>query len=73
MPQLDTYERESQINIPPTRNGALWKVIVSGIKCPECGSGETKAITGKRNNADGFSEHYRLCKECDLRFRVIFE
>ncbi|MEM1304798.1 MAG: hypothetical protein AAGG46_07865, partial [Planctomycetota bacterium] len=62
-----------QINVPPRRARALWKVILPGIRCPECGSEQTKAITGKRSNAEGLTEHYRQCGRCPTRFRVVYE
>ncbi len=68
------YEEEGgQINVPPKWKGALWKVICSAIRCPRCGSSQSKAMTGKRTNSQGLSEHYRSCDDCGLRFRVVFE
>ncbi|MEM1305220.1 MAG: hypothetical protein AAGG46_10005, partial [Planctomycetota bacterium] len=54
----DEIGEGGQINVPPRRARALWKVILPGIRCPECGSEQTKAITGKRSNAEGLTEHY---------------
>lgn len=62
-----------QINVPPTRPGGLWKVISSAIRCPVCQSTESKALTGKRRNAQGMTEHYRVCAKCDVHFRVVLE
>ncbi len=62
-----------QINVEPVRDGALWKVIIPAIRCPRCGSPDTKAQTGKRVTSEGLSEHYRCCVRCGSRFRVIFE
>ena len=66
-------EDHGQINVSPSRPGALWKVITHGIRCPRCQSQASKAETGKRTNAAGFSEHYRRCPDCNLRFRVVYE
>ena len=63
----------AQLNIPPTKPGGLWKVVVPGIRCPHCGSDDTKSKTGKRLNGHGLLEHYRLCLACEIRFRVIYE
>ncbi len=63
----------NQINVPPDNPGSLWKVIISALRCPQCGSSRTKAQTGKRVNGQGFSEQYRQCSDCQLRFRVILE
>ncbi len=63
----------SQLNVPPAKAGGLWKVVVSNIKCPGCGSDQTKSKTGKRRNSQGLWEHYRECQDCELRFRVVFE
>ena len=62
-----------QISVRPTRAGALWKVIIPAIRCPACASTETRALTGKRPNCEGLSEHYRACVACATRFRVVFE
>ncbi len=62
-----------QINVKPSKPNALWKVIVSAIRCPECGSLESKARTGKRSNSHGQLEHYRQCCDCKIRFRVVYE
>jgi transposase-like protein len=66
-------DSSSQINVPPSRAGSLWKVIVPEIKCPACGSVRTFAKTGKRRNGAGMNEHYRQCDGCHIRFRVVFE
>ena len=62
-----------QINVPPTRRGALWKVITRALRCPRCGSPDSRARTGKRRNGQGMVEQYRQCTACELRFRVILE
>jgi len=62
-----------QLNVEPTRHGSLWKVIIPAIRCPVCGSTNTKAETGKRVTSQGLSEHYRSCAGCRTRFRVVFE
>lgn len=72
-PLPDDGDDAGQINVPPRRMGALWKVIIPAIRCPGCGSTETKAITGKRVTTQGLSEHYRECAACRARFRVVFE
>jgi DNA-directed RNA polymerase subunit M/transcription elongation factor TFIIS len=64
---------ESQINIPPTGQHRLWKVIAAALRCPACGSTRHKAHTGKRINADGLLEQYRQCESCGVRFRAVFE
>ncbi|TWU00044.1 hypothetical protein Pla108_09870 [Botrimarina colliarenosi] len=63
----------AQINVPPSRRGALWKVIAVAVRCPGCGAADSKALTGKRINGAGFAEQYRVCRECGLRFRVVLE
>ncbi|MEM9352720.1 MAG: hypothetical protein AAGA92_06885 [Planctomycetota bacterium] len=62
-----------QLNVEPAREGSLWKVIIPAIRCPVCGSTQTKAETGKRTTSQGLSEHYRSCPKCSSRFRVVFE
>ena len=64
---------EQQINVPPDREGGLWKVITTALRCPRCASTRTKAYTGKRRHGRGLTEHYRHCGDCKLRFRVIQE
>ena len=71
--ELPRTRENEQINVPPKHRRTLWKVIVPEIKCPRCSSAHTTAITGKRINSEGLKEHYRLCRCCDLRFRVVFE
>ncbi len=71
--QQSSHLEGGQLNIPPAREGGLWKVITSALRCPACGSRETKANTGKRENSQGLQEHYRECAACHLRFRVIQE
>ena len=51
-------DHSGQINVPPAREGALWKVITSALRCPRCASVDTKAHTGKRVNGEGFIEQY---------------
>ena len=73
---LDSHDQDEesiQLNVPPAGTRGLWKVVVPGIRCPLCGSTQTKSKTGKRLNSEGFFEHYRCCLKCDSRFRVIFE
>ena len=72
-PEDQACEQLGQINVPPAREGALWKVITSALRCPRCASMDTKAHTGKRVNGQGFVEQYRHCTDCELRFRVILE
>lgn len=62
-----------QINVPPSRPGGLWRVITVAMRCPVCGSVSSKACTGKRVNSAGLFEHYRVCRDCRLRFRVTQE
>ena len=62
-----------QINVPPQRDGGLWKVIFPALRCPNCGALDSKARTGKRRNGEGLIEQYRECTSCYLRFRVILE
>ena len=69
----DDPDEGGQINVPPRRANALWKVILPGIRCPECESHQTKGLTGKRLNSEGLNEHYRSCVQCETRFRVIYE
>ena len=69
----DVSELESQINIPPANDRRLWKVISSALRCPNCGSPDHKAETGKRINSDGLQEQYRHCENCNIRFRAVFE
>ncbi len=66
-------ELECQINVPPIGDRGLWKVIAAALRCPACNSIHHKAETGKRTNRDGFSEQYRRCDACHIRFRVVFE
>ncbi|MEN0110421.1 MAG: hypothetical protein AAF805_06820 [Planctomycetota bacterium] len=76
-PVLDSESVEPddgpQINVPPERDGGLWKIIVPAIRCPVCGSNHTKAITGKRSTSGGLAEHYHVCAACRVRFRVVYE
>lgn len=67
------HEIESQINVPPCSRNRLWKVIVSALRCPACGSTRHRAETGKRRNADEMLEQYRRCRVCQTRFRTVFE
>jgi len=69
----DLFDESAQINVPPARPGALWKVVCSAVRCPLCGSRESKARTGKRVKADGLTEHYRQCVACEGRFKVVLE
>ena len=62
-----------QINVPPKSRTSLWKVITPALRCPICGSTETKADTGKRVNGQGLKEQYRRCVTCHIRFRLILE
>lgn len=62
-----------QINVAPNRAGGLWKVITHALRCPQCQSVDTKALTGKRLNSEGLYEQYRQCTSCQLRFRLILE
>ena len=62
-----------QINVAPTRRGAVWKVISAAVRCPVCQSTESKALSGKRVNAQGMTEHYRECEACHVRFRLVLE
>jgi hypothetical protein len=66
-------ESDAQINVPPTGRGRLWKVVALALRCPACTSTNHKAVTGKRLGAEGLMEHYRRCRACDIRFRVVFE
>lgn len=66
-------ELEAQINVPPSGHGRLWKVVAPAVRCPECVSTNHKAETGKRLGSDGLMEHYRRCRDCGIRFRVVFE
>ena len=71
---LDEFEEVGgQINIPPGGPRQLWKVIAWAVRCPTCGASSTKSLSGKRINSEGLSEHYRVCTECELRFRVVSE
>lgn len=69
----EAFADNHQINVEPQRPGGLWKIIIPAIRCPSCGSTQTRALTGKRDSGDGLSEHYRCCVECELRFRVVHE
>ncbi|MEM8944321.1 MAG: hypothetical protein AAGD11_03985 [Planctomycetota bacterium] len=64
---------DPQINVAPNRAGGLWKVITHALRCPQCQSIDTKALTGKRLNGEGLLEQYRQCTSCQLRFRLILE
>lgn len=66
-------DTDAQINVPPTGPGRLWKVVAMALRCPACASTHHKAETGKRLGAEGLMEHYRRCRDCGIRFRVIFE
>ena len=68
----DPLEME-QINVPPQHDGRLWKVITRAVRCPRCGSTDSKALTGKRLNGEGLMERYHQCPACELRFRVVLE
>lgn len=72
-PHEEDVRDGAQINVEPSRSGGLWKVIIPAIRCPVCGSVQTRAMTGKRGSGEGLSEHYRCCVDCDSRFRVIHE
>lgn len=67
------FDDGAQINVPPTRARSLWKVIVHALRCPACGGTRTRALTGKRVNADGLREQYRSCRACRTRFRAVYE
>lgn len=69
----DSITESGQINVPPEREGGLWKVITLALRCPSCDSTKTKALTGKRINSQGLNEQYRCCVDCRVRFRVILE
>lgn len=73
LPGDETESLESQINVPPSGQHRLWKVIAAALRCPACGSTSHKAHTGKRLNADGLLEQYRHCEACGVRFRAVFE
>lgn len=64
---------EAQINVPPGGHCRLWKVVAPAVRCPACISTNHKAETGKRLGAEGLMEHYRRCRDCGIRFRVVFE
>lgn len=66
-------EIESQINVAPTTDKGLWKVIFTALRCPACGSTAHKAETGRRVKSDGMTEQYRRCGGCAIRFRTVFE
>lgn len=72
-PAPDRPSDGGQINVPPSRRGAVWKVISTAVRCPNCGSTSSKALTGKRVNSEGVSEHYRSCNACGVRFRLVLE
>ena len=72
-PAATLVDPEAQINVPPTGQRRLWKVVAPALRCPACTSTNHKAETGKRLGAEGLMEHYRRCRDCGIRFRAVFE